>query len=201
MDAGETNSTGFAQLLARFRGLNAALQRFAGLTGTDLIDAIFPPNVQWAFPLREVLSGAPVDAFTIPDEVMKIVRDYVTQPEVPTHPNFVRVMSLHASKGLTAEVAIVAGVVHTAVPFVDRTATPEKAAQILEEQRRLFYVAITRGRQILLLSSAARIPAADAFNMNISVGQNDRTYPSQFLRETGNRRAVIGTDWAAAGCP
>ena len=201
MASGDLSATGYAQLLARFRELQAALAPLADLTGSALVDALFPADLPWAEPLRDILAGTDLDAFTLPTDVLKLVRDYVTQPEIPTHPNFVRIMSLHASKGLTSEVAIVASIVDSMIPNVDPAATGAEADRNMREQRRLFYVAITRGRQVLVLSSPARIAKGDALQMGARVGKNDRTFPSRFLGELGGTapRAKSGAVWAASG--
>ena len=68
-----------------------------------------------------------------------------------------RVMSLHKSKGLTSKVVIVAECIEGLVPTLDEDHTPDEAAANLEEQRRLFYVAITRCREIMVLSSVIQL--------------------------------------------
>jgi superfamily I DNA/RNA helicase len=201
IDTGALPAIGYANLLTRFRLLKAKLAPLAGLTGFPLIDALFPAGADWAEPLREILAGATIDVLTDPGEVLKLVRDYVTQPEIPTQPTFVRIMSLHASKGLTAEVAIVASVVDSLIPNIDPTVTGAERDRIMREQRRLFYVAITPGRDVLVLSSPATIPATSAVQMSARVGGGDRTYPSSFMRELGLAPAIArsGALWAGGG--
>ena len=43
----------------------------------------------------------------------------ITQPELPTDVDYVRVMSLHKSKGLTADLVIVMGCVEGLIPRID----------------------------------------------------------------------------------
>ena len=50
-------------------------------------------------------------------------------------------------------------------PSIDTDDTPQEQQRSLEEQRRLFYVAITRTRQTLILSSMTGLPAAAAFKL------------------------------------
>ena len=67
------------------------------------------------------------------------IRDGVLQaiyhPEAATMSDKIRVMSLHAAKGLSAGLVVIAGAVDGCLPMPDKD---------LQEQRRLFYVAITR---------------------------------------------------------
>ena len=122
---------------------------------------------------------------------------------MPEGGDFVRVMSLHKSKGLTSQITIVAGCVEGLIPTVQAGVPPAVAKANLEEQRRLFYVAMTRCRQILVLSSVARMPADLAYKMGARIrGRHGicRTIASRFLGELGHTApaSVRGTDWVAS---
>lgn len=65
--------------------------------------------------------------------------------------NGVRIMTVHASKGLEFKYVFVAGLEQDLFPH---TRTDNKSKEDNEEERRLFYVAITRARQKLFLSYA-----------------------------------------------
>ena len=67
-----------------------------------------------------------------------------------TDENKVNLMTIHAAKGLEFEVVFVAGVEKDIIPHKRALETGE---QSLEEERRLFYVAITRAKRRLLLSA------------------------------------------------
>jgi superfamily I DNA/RNA helicase len=77
--------------------------------------------------------------------------------------------------------------------------TPVEQAASLEEQRRLFYVAITRTRQVLILSSVTQLRRNLAYRMGAQVRGwgplNAATIASRFLAELGPARpaAVLGT--------
>lgn len=68
-------------------------------------------------------------------EVHRMVIDELFSQESTAANNQVRIMSLHASKGLSAPLVIIMSAVEDLIPFRDKP---------IEEQRRLFYVAITR---------------------------------------------------------
>lgn len=105
-------------------------------------------------------------------------------------------MSLHKSKGLTADLVVVVGCMEGLIPFIDSDLPqPDRS---LEEQRRLFYVAITRPRQTLVLSSATHLPRDLAYRMRVPVrgrrGAHVTTIASRFLTELGptRPRAIAG---------
>jgi len=101
-------------------------------------------------------------------------------------------MSLHKSKGLTADLVVVAGCVEGLVPTLPRNAAVQLSQTALEEQRRLFYVAITRARQTLVLSSVARMPRDLAHRMGAIVrgggAAHAATIASRFIAELGPAR-------------
>ena len=104
----------------------------------------------------------------------------VTQPDIPTDVDFVRIMSLHKSKGLSAPVTIVSGCVEGLLPRrPDPELTAQQQADYIEEQRRLFYVGITRVKAVpnqgkpgtLVLTYAQEMPFADAMQAGIQPAQ------------------------------
>ena len=80
--------------------------------------------------------------------------------------------------------------------------SPEEIETHLQEQRRLFYVAITRckGDKIyegkLVISSFVNIPGTKALNLNIRAkpNTNRKVVSTRFIRELGNEAPpVIGS--------
>jgi DNA helicase-2/ATP-dependent DNA helicase PcrA len=122
-------------------------------------------------------------------DVHDVVRNHITQPEMPESGDFVRIMSLHKSKGLTAPRVMVAGCIQGLVPTVDARLTPAEQARSMNEQRRLFYVAITRCTTALVISSSLRIDRALAMRIGATLrpGWADPagTIASRFLGELG----------------
>ena len=94
-------------------------------------------------------------------------------------------MSLHKSKGLTARVVIVMGCNEGMIPRIDYDEPLAEQKRSLEEQRRLFYVALTRTTETLILSSIAHIPMQQALQMGLGVQGGGA---SQFLTELGPSR-------------
>ena len=191
------------QLLARFRELLVQIQSFETLLGQELVDQIFPSSENWADPIRESLLGKiedNTDASTLRD----IVTQLVTQPESPEEGDFVRIMSFHKSKGLTSKVVIITDCIEGIIPFRDGDHSPDESAENLREQRRLFYVAITRTKEVLVLSSFASLDKSMAYNLGarfIGNGQIVRTIASPFLSELGPDAptANAGSSWEDGG--
>ncbi len=182
-----------------FRCLETDLKRLSGLRGDELLDALFPGGQEWAEPFRSIASGigqADYDAATL----REVLRIGITQPELPTDVDYIRVMSLHKSKGLTADLVVVVGCIQGLIPFIADDLSPAERDRALEEQRRLFYVAITRTRQTLVLSSTVRIPRDFARRMQVPFrgGGPDwvNTIASRFLAELGRTRprSVTGAE-------
>lgn len=163
--AGELTFQGGNRLVERWRDLNETLERFRGLTGPGLIDSLFPEEDAGCSGMRAVAEQM-VTPEMEPDDVLEAVSNAVQNPEIPEDSPFVRVMSLHKSKGLTADVVVVVGLVEGLMPFVRDGSEVQRAAD-LAEQRRLFYVAITRTRRCLILSSPRRIRSDLAYRMNM----------------------------------
>ncbi|MBA2632633.1 MAG: hypothetical protein H0U86_06480 [Chloroflexi bacterium] len=137
-----------------------------------------------------------------PDVFLTQLRSSISQPEVPIESAEARIMSFHKSKGLTADVVVMAGLLEGLMPWSadDRLTVAEQAAA-LAEQRRLFYVGMTRTRRALVFSSASEIPAHMTQRYRIrhrGWGMNGyRTIASRFMGELGPTlpRAIRGERW------
>jgi DNA helicase-2/ATP-dependent DNA helicase PcrA len=110
-------------------------------------------------------------------------------------------MSLHKSNGLTARVTIIAGCVAGILPSIDFDAPLQEQERQREEQRRLFYVGITRSTDTLVVSSAVRMTFADAMQAGVAVvkrlGNQAILQASEFTAELGPNAppAISGNQW------
>ncbi len=125
-------------LVERFRELQRRLEELAPLRGQALVDSLFPGDRDWTSFIRSLASTIEGDEFDAL-ELRETLRIGITQPELPTDVDYVRVMSLHKSKGLTADLVAVLGCIEGLIPTLTGD-TPAEEAASLEEQRRLFYV-------------------------------------------------------------
>jgi superfamily I DNA/RNA helicase len=186
IDAGRLKIPHGTYVVDRLRDLTDNLQRLELLRGEALLDALFPHNDPDFSQIRIMAAGLDPDADA--PQLLDRLRTSITQPELPTDVDYVRVMSLHKSKGLTADLVVVMGCVEGLVPTLPKDATQAEQDLALEEQRRLFYVSITRARQILVLSSVTSLPRDLAYRMGVEVkgwGNPVRTITSRFIDELG----------------
>ena len=177
-----------AKLVARYQLLKEREQACAVLNGAALLDALFPAVAVWTEPIRTLAVSIETADYSA-EVLLEALRSGVVQPEMPTETEYVRIMSLHKSKGLTAEFVAVVGLVEGLVPSApdDRTHPSEQAAKLAED-RRVFYVALTRAKKTLILSSVTSLPLAEASQMRAAGrrrGGNVITQASRFLTQLG----------------
>ena len=199
--AGQLDLANTKELIDKYQELLGILDDLRTRDLSSLIDTLMPDKNDACSIMREAALLA-LPELESPDDLFDCIKTIVTQPAIPEKANYVRVMSLHKSKGLTSKVAIVSGCTQGLVPFVNADAAPTEAAAILQEQRRLFYVAITRCTQILVISSFARIPRQLAWKLRALVvrGRGDiaPTIASPFINELGPQAPASkrGSNWA-----
>jgi len=185
------------QLVFRFQELQRRLEEIGGIAGARLVDALFPESELWTYLFRSIASTIEIEDFDA-IKLLETLRIGITQPELPTDVDYVRVMSLHKAKGLTADLVIVVGCIEGLIPLVSGISAVERIRS-LEEQRRLFYVAITRTRNSLVLSSVTALPWDLSHRMRITARGGNRTHAhtiaSRFISELGSLRprAVLGS--------
>ncbi len=199
--AGGIMVRGIGPCAESYRELKYELLRLAGLSVVELVDELLPDHDEDCASLREIaLAG--MEATSNPSALLDRLRTQITQPDMPETGDYVRVMSLHKSKGLTSKVVIVAGCIEGLIPIRIDQDPEEDPNSVLREQRRLFYVAITRATDALLVSSAQSMERRDTHKLGAIVrpGRTHmaRTVASRFLDELGPSApaAVEGTAWA-----
>jgi superfamily I DNA/RNA helicase len=154
-----------------------------------LIDVLFPDaNDETTSIRRTALLVAPNVRST--KQFLNELRAVITRPELPgSQGNAVRIMSLYKSKGLTARLVIVAGSVAGILPFIDTDVSRVEQERQRQEQRRLFYVGITRTTETLVLSSSVRMPLASGYTMGLPLlgrqGGEAILQASPFMSELG----------------
>ena len=169
--------TAFTALVADLNALTALPDLAA------VVDALFPAGQAETRELREIavalIAADPtMDARSLVGELVAAI----TQPEIPTEVQEVRIMSLHKSKGLSSPVTIIAGCVNGLLPRMPKKqVTPIERQHHDEEQRRLFFVGITRVKSdpakgkpgTLILTYAKEMPLADAMQAGITPAYNN----------------------------
>ncbi|MGO9308552.1 MAG: UvrD-helicase domain-containing protein [Spirochaetia bacterium] len=95
------------------------------------------------------------------------------ESEGPGAPERVSLLTFHAAKGLEFPAVFVAGAEEGITPLADRRGTtPSRRGADVGEERRLFYVAVTRARDVLVITHCRR---------RMSAGRLADARPSRFL--------------------
>jgi len=191
-------------LVRSFQEIRDKLLNLSNLDVTQLVDQLFPDNQSEYATLREIalLVRSNVDDA---GGLLEHVQTRITQPEMPEEGEFVRIMSPHKSKGLTSKVTIIADCMQGLIPSLKKDQTPDEEKENLREQRRIFYVAITRCSETLVLSSVARMEKQLAYKIGMQVrsggGAIGRAIASQFISELGSTapRTQQGQAWEENG--
>src|SRR5262249_45386132 len=116
--AGTLQVAGIGELTGRYRELQVEINRLNQMDAAAVFEALFPAGSVWADPIRELVTGK-LEGVQDSGGLLDLLRTEITQPEMPAQGDFVRLMSLHKSKGLTSRVTLIVGCIHGLIPFVD----------------------------------------------------------------------------------
>ncbi|MEX2181891.1 MAG: ATP-dependent helicase [Gemmatimonadaceae bacterium] len=183
------------QIVRKFEMIATELAALSATTDLTLfLDRWLPSSAETKL-LAEAVAEHKEECST-PEELYEALQESMDRPEVPPSVNEVRIMSLHKSKGLSAPFVFIAGCVEGLLPSSpSKEASDAEKAATLEEDRRLFYVGITRvkarpeeGRQgYLALSYSQTMESASTHVQRISPARRFRgiayLQASQFLAD------------------
>lgn len=184
-------------IVQRFSEIRAELQTLNEAASLDDFTTLWlPPDEHTALLAQIVVEHSEgIDAV---EQLFESLQQEFTQPEIPLEVAEVRLMSFHKSKGLSSPIVYIAGCVEGLIPSrPDPQKTPAENAAKLEEDRRLFYVAMTRVKAdpdhgkpgYLHISYPRTMPVADAMQNNIGAAQfyggTAILHGSRFLGELG----------------
>jgi len=119
-------------------------------------------------------------------------------------PSNLQVATLWGAKGVTAEHVYILGVCQEGLPGQRRDEYPGTDADYVDEQRRLFYVSITRAKKTLVISRALHVGRGAAQQLGLTVTTGSKFWAdlkmSPFLRDIMGLlpTAVAGDSWG--GC-
>jgi len=199
--AGEVVIPNAVTLQRRFALLMERLAELQGKVGQNLIDTLFPSDEPWADPFRYYATSLEGD-FEV-GVLADVIFTEIIQPDLPTDVDFVRIMSLHKSKGLTADLVVVAGCVEGLLPRRYEAGKSELSEEeFLNEFRRLFYVAITRATSTLVISYPMHMQRDIAHKIRAVLpsgparGGMGRVFSSRFIENLGPTQpaAIAGRD-------
>jgi superfamily I DNA/RNA helicase len=206
LHAGDHLGVSVPALVERFGRAVARSDDLRLVEPSVVVDELFPEGEEETQDLRDVAVEALGESQDAAD-LLRAMIESITQDDVPQTPNFVRIMSLHKSKGLTSKSVYVVGAVDGVLPTI-RSSEEEVVEECVREGRRLFYVGITRAAERLVISSAASVDLADANARGIRKGAvrrlegrfTVRTIASPYVAELGSTapRVQRGQDWLSS---
>jgi superfamily I DNA/RNA helicase len=196
--AGQRQIPHTQHIVARFNEITAelaALNAFA--TVPDFVAGWLGGQISEDDPFHSLVLDL-LEGTASPSDLLDVLGEAVSQPEIPPDVADVRIMSLHKSKGLSSPVVIIAGCVEGLLPTSpDPDLTPAENFASQEEQRRLFFVGLTRvkanvadGRPgVLVLTSSRSMSLADAMQSGITPARvqygTAYVHMSRFIQELG----------------
>jgi superfamily I DNA/RNA helicase len=177
------------------------MSQLANVGLAEIIDILFPVDV----PDFDEIRGIALGCLSQSNELKTLTNAIVarlTQMDVPESPNYVRIMSLHKSKGLTVPCVYIMTALQGVLPHLKFGNTPQQDFEAAEEQRRLMYVALTRATNQLVISYPRYLGVAEAKGLGARIGTKDKAgrFPvqaSMFVRELGHQAPlpVTGSQW------
>ncbi|WP_284652114.1 ATP-dependent helicase [Flavobacterium terrisoli] len=186
--------------IEKFNELQQLLDEFSKYGVSEVIEKLFSKDEDWALQFNEMLVELNDENHKIKD-IQKTILNSAINPEMPLDVDYVRIMSIHKSKGLTSEISIICSAIEGLLPQIDPDLEGEEAIRHLEEQRRLFFVGITRPKQELVVSTVSRIPKSLAYTMGVKVpftqSQETKAIASSFLTQLGETfpNPISSNDW------
>ena len=125
------------------------------------------------------------------EKIYNIAVEKISRPNVSSDKDHIKIMTLHASKGLSSKYVVVMSAIEGLIPRNGINNDKDN----LEEQRRLFYVAITRCKSSengfpgkLIISSFTRLHGNEALELKINAKANSwkTVMASRFIRDFEN---------------
>ncbi len=132
--------------------------------------------------LEELLQFLAADSESDQQAILDLVNQRIgtsaTPSQVPVQ-NRIRILTMHGAKGLSGKVVFIPSIEQGVIPSFRAL----QATGLLIEQRRLFYVSVTRAMACCIVSHAAQHTGAQA--MALTQSSVARLTRSQFLNELG----------------
>ena len=102
----------------------------------------------------------------------------------------VTLMSVHAAKGLEFKAVFIVGLEEGLFPSIRNNQMPSAQMEAVDEERRLFYVAITRAKEYLTLSFA---------KSRYYYGKQKQNRPSRFINEISEKHYQMSGSFSTTG--
>ena len=88
-----------------------------------------------------------------------IKAQFFSSKQIGLHSPYVKVLTLHSAKGLEFPFVAVVGLKEGLLPVINPAVPPDEIEQMLDQQRRLFYVGCSRAMRFLIVCGSASHPS------------------------------------------
>jgi superfamily I DNA/RNA helicase len=184
----------------RWDALQIELEKMSNLTDVELIESLLPltgETEEISKRLRAILHLEHEDK-----KVRDVISEAIVSIDQEDDEARVNIMTTFGAKGLTSHTVILTSLINGLLPTNPRPANHEGKRK-LEEERRILYVALTRAKNRLILSSFRKIKDTESQKLKLDL-RNCRchycnTTSSIFILECGSDMptAERGEDWLA----
>ena len=181
----------------RWNQIQEKLQELSSKNKEELIDILFPLSNNATERIGKILRDLYENGDFNDKELIDILTESVISMDDFSENTKIKIMTLHGAKGLSSHTVIVAGAVNGIIPSKDRNTGQYTN---LEEDRRLFYVALTRAKSRLILSSFKKVKSTENSQKKLGLSGNFmwlNTSSSMFFTELGTDKppVVLGDNW------
>lgn len=188
---------GISPLHNRWNVIKTRLSELRDKSKAELIETLFPLTSDTERVRRLLIELD--EAGGLEDKtIIEALRDSIIDKDDITEDAKIKIMTLHGAKGLSSHTVIIAGAVNGILPSKD-LASGEWSN--LDEDRRLLFVAITRAKERLILSSFKKVSKTESMQKNLGLPVRYQrwldTRPSMFFLELGPDKpeALVGENW------
>jgi len=199
LESGDLHISRTGALVTRYQVVRQKLEELSSLSPVDVINRLFPDGDEEIAGLRKLALEAQEQAQNI-HELYEVINLSVIQPELPEKSDSVLVLTLHKAKGLTAQLVVIVNCLEGCIPYVGDYESERQKDMELAEQERLFFVALTRTKNTLIISSTGVMRRGDAARMNVKASTRrywPETQASHFIGMLGPSApcAQVGDDY------
>lgn len=191
------NQLRIIDLQKRWVELQRRLHELSGLTDDEVINLLLPLEGE----IKKISEA--IRDLRQSDNENQNLSDLLTRAVISTDQESsdarINIMTIYGAKGLTSHTVILTSLINGLLPAKPNPQTLEENEK-LEEERRLVYVALTRAKNQLIISSFRKATRNE--NLQLRLGLRDsghycNTQSSRFITELGSEtpRTMDGKDW------
>ncbi len=194
------NQLRIKSLHGRWVELQLKLQELSKLNNDDIFNLLLPPEGE-----AKKISEAVRELKQYDTEDQNLA-DLLTQAIISTDQESsdarINIMTIYGAKGLTSHTVILTSLINGLLPVNPNPQTIEEKEK-LEEERRLVYVALTRAKKQLVISSFRKVTQAENVSLLLGLRHSGRycnTQSSKFISEfgPGTPQTLSGDVWLSS---